>query len=104
MNQFAEISGRVLGLVVQAIEEMNRDLGYETLRNVNEETVIWGTPDGVDSLTLVGFAVDLERRVKLEFSMDVSLTDEEAFSPERTPFRSVRALTGHIARAVDSRS
>jgi acyl carrier protein len=84
-------------IVRAALTDLNRELQYESLENVNEDTVVFGDVEGIDSLSLVGLLTDLERRVKDSLGGRVTLTDERAFTADPSPFASAGELARYIA-------
>src|ERR671914_749974 len=50
----------------------------------------------LDSLSLVSLIVDLEQRLKDEYGISLTLTDERAMSQKNSPFRTVRSLADYI--------
>ena len=101
MSAPAESNPEAQRIVTEALEALNAELQYESLDNVNERTVIWGSADGIDSLSLVQFAVDLEQRVEGHFGRRVVLTDAEALAVADSPFRSVGALVAYITMRLE---
>lgn len=91
---------QLLELVREAVNELNEELQYDTLENPNEETILFGGEDGIDSLSLVRLVVDIEQRVSEELDKQASLADERAMSARRSPYRSVGALTDFIVERI----
>ena len=87
---------RIFELVRKAIEELNEELEYESLRNVNYETSLFGGDSGIDSLSLAVLISELEFSVGEEFGAHVILADEKAISMKRSPFLNVKSLIEHI--------
>ncbi len=83
-------------LVRAAIEELNEELDYESLRNVTDETPVFGGPDSIDSLSLVTLVVDLEKEVQQAFGKQITLADEKAMSMRNSPYRTAGALADLI--------
>ncbi len=94
---------QVLSFVCDAVEKLNEELQYDSLEDPGRETSIWGDADGIDSISLVDFAVRLESRLAAEFGRAVVLTDERAFASENSPFRTVGSLTDFIFRELSTR-
>lgn len=89
-------------LVKAAIEELNEELDYDTLRGVTEETPIYGGDDGIDSLSLVALVVGLEREVEKAFGKRILLADQKAVSMRHSPYRTAGSLTDLIAARLES--
>lgn len=87
---------QITALVRDAVSDLNDELQYESLESPNDDTVIFGGEDGIDSLSLVRLVVDIEQRVKESTGKSVSLTDEKAMSAKRSPYRSVGSLTEFV--------
>ena len=93
---------KIFSLVEAAISELNEELQYDSLANVNEETVIFGGGDGIDSLSLAALVVGLEIDVEQEFGRQVLLADERAMSMHNSPYRTVGSMSDLIlARLQD---
>lgn len=89
-------------LVKAAIEELNEELHYDSLRGVTEETPIYGGDDGIDSLSLVELVVSLERQVEETFGRRISLADQKAVSMRHSPYRTAGSLADLIAARLES--
>ena len=87
---------QVLALVKAAVDEINEELDQDRLRNVTEETPLFGDEEGIDSLSLVVLIASLEQEVEEAFGLPVELADEKAMSRHRSPYRTVGALTDFI--------
>lgn len=87
---------QIISLVAEAVTDLNDELQYESLENPTEETLLFGSDDGIDSLSLVRLVVDIEQRMHEELGKSVSLTDEKAMSAKRSPYRSIGALSDFI--------
>jgi acyl carrier protein len=95
-----DIRGSVLDLVRTAVIGLNQELGYDSLNDPTEETVLHGD-DGLDSLSLVTLVVDLEGMVAERFGADVVLADEKAMSQRTSPYRTVGSLAEFIAERLE---
>ncbi|MDH3604289.1 MAG: hypothetical protein OEU26_32185 [Candidatus Tectomicrobia bacterium] len=87
---------RTFTLVKAAVDEINEELDQDRLRNVREETPLFGDEEGIDSLSLVVLIANLEQAVEEAFGVPVELADEKAMSRRRSPYRTVGALTDFI--------
>jgi acyl carrier protein len=87
---------QIFSLVGGAVADLNDELQYKSLEDLNDSTSLFGGEDGIDSLSLVRLIVDIEQRVKEETGRSVSLTNENAMSARRSPYRTVGALTDFI--------
>ena len=87
---------QVLALVKSAVDEINEELDQDRLRNVTEETLLFGDEERIDSLSLVVLIASLEQEVEEAFGVPVELADEKAMSRHRSPYRTVGTLTDFI--------
>jgi len=92
---------RTLAIVRGAIGLINRELDYDSLRHVGEETPIFGGPDGIDSLSLVMLVVELESRVEEELGVRVVLADAAAMSAHHSPYRTAGSLANLILEKLN---
>jgi acyl carrier protein len=92
---------RIMAIVGDAIELVNRELDYDSLRHVSEETPIFGGAEGIDSLSLVMLIVELESRVEEELGVRVVLADAAAMSTRHSPYRTAGSLAKLILEKVN---
>ena len=83
---------KVLKILKEAVSDLNEELQYESLENPDEDTILFGGDEGIDSLSLVRLVIDVEQRLKEELNLVASLADEKAMSARRTPYRTVGTL------------
>ena len=88
---------KVFAVVKDALSRLNEQLDYDSLREIEDATPIWGGLDGIDSLSLVSLAVDLEEQVEQTFGRRVVLTDEQAIAASGGPYRTAGSLSDYIA-------
>lgn len=83
---------KIFQIITNAINELNEELDYDSLKNVSNETPLFGGRDGIDSLSLVLLVTNIEAMIYNEFEKPVTLADEKAMSLRNSPYRSVGAL------------
>lgn len=83
---------KIFEIISNAINELNEELDYDSLRNINEETPIFGGTEGIDSLSLVLLVTAVESGIYNELDKSITLADEKAMSMHNSPYRSVGAL------------
>jgi len=91
----------VFKVVQRAVETLNEELEYDSLRKVTDETPIFGGEEGIDSLSLVTLVVGLERDIEAAFGKRVALADEKAMSMRNSPYRNVGALVDFILQRLE---
>ncbi len=82
----------VLDLVLETISREADDLGYDHLRDLKADGVLYGGDNGVDSLSLVRLIAAIERASEVRFGRRIVLADEKAMSARNSPFRSAATL------------
>ena len=83
---------KIFAIVKEAVTELNEELDYDSLKNITEETTIFGGDEGIDSLSLVSLVTDVEAAIFDQLDQTVSLADETAMSMRNSPYRNVGAL------------
>jgi acyl carrier protein len=86
------VRDKIFTIIKEAVTELNEELDYDSLKNVSEETSVFGGDDGIDSLSLVILVTDIESVIFDELDQTISLADEKAMSMRNSPYRSVGAL------------
>lgn len=92
----------VLQIVQQAISELNEELEYEHLNEVDRDTPIFEGDLALDSLSLVTLVVDIEDKISDVYDCDVVLASDKAMSMLNSPYRNVGALTDFILAELES--
>ncbi len=93
---------KIFKIINNAINELNEELDYDSLRNVNEETPIFGGTEGIDSLSLVLLVTEVEAGIYNELDKSITLADEKAMSMHNSPYRSVGALLDFTLQRLES--
>jgi len=97
----SDMRQKVVGLICEALEELNEERGEDEKIPMNEETVLFGAGSEIDSLELVSVIVDVETAVSTDFGHYICLTDDRAMSREPTPFTVVGALSDYIVELLE---
>lgn len=95
------MSETTLRIVKSAVEDLADELGYDELKNVTEDTELFGGPNGIDSLSLVRLVAEIERETEAELGQRVLLADERAMSQRSSPFRTVGTLGEFLAQRLE---
>jgi len=93
---------KIFLIIKEAVTELNEELDYDTLKNVSEDTPIFGGGDGIDSLSLVTLVSDIESVIFEELDKTISLADEKAMSMRHSPYRNVGALLDFALGKVEA--
>ncbi len=93
---------KIFKIINNALNELNEELDYDSLKNVNEETTIFGGTEGIDSLSLVLLVTEIEAGIYNELDKSITLADEKAMSMHNSPYRSVGALLDFALQRLES--
>ena len=90
-------------LVLRAVQALNQQLPTETQVPVALDTPLFGEGGPVDSLGLVNLILWLEETIAAEWGVEVTLSDDRAFSPA-SPFRNGRLLADHVNSLIAAKA
>jgi acyl carrier protein len=93
---------KIFEIISNAVNELNEELDYDSLKNVNEKTSIFGGEEGIDSLSLVLLVTSVEAGIYNELDKSVTLADEKAMSMHNSPYRSVGALLDFTLQRLEN--
>lgn len=91
----------VLRDIFSAIERINELRQPNERLECAEETRLYGEGGPLDSLTLLALILDLEEAIGGRAGVALVLADERAVAQNRSPFRDIRSLAGHILARLD---
>lgn len=95
------MKAKIMNLLREIIAELNEELQYDSLNNVNEDTTIFGGDEGIDSLSLAFLISQIEIRVDEELGHQIVLADEKAMSMRNSPYRTVGTLIDFILERME---
>ena len=87
---------QVEALLLEALGNLNRELGQDRKIDVRSDTILFGREAELDSLTLVSFVVAVEAMLQERLGVPISLIDERAMRRAVSPFRNVQTLKDYI--------
>ena len=96
---------RIIQIIYDTIEEEINSLPSrkEPLEN-SEDTVLFGSSGGLDSLDLVNLIIGVEEEIGDAFDSEIALADESAMSEENSPYRTVKTLAEYILKLLEANS
>jgi hypothetical protein len=95
--QKQELVEMMLELLQEVIDE-NAE-GDETIRASADLTLV-GPEASVTSMTLVSFITDAELAIDERWDTELTLVSEKALSREKSPFRTIDALSDYVLELV----
>ena len=90
------MKNKVIQILRVVIGELNEELGYESLQQIDEKTPLFGGDEGIDSISLARLISDIELAISEQLDLNVVLGDEKAMSMRNSPYRTVGTLTEFI--------
>ncbi len=88
---------QTIPLLMEALREILATVEDVDAAAATADTPLVGEGSPMDSIHLVQFVLESEERLASDLGVEVSLTDERAFSRSASPFRSVRSLADYVA-------
>ena len=86
----------VIGVIYDAIDELNEQLPDGQPVGKSKDTVLFGKGTILDSMGLVHLIMDVEQAIFDKFGVSVTLASEKALASERSPFRTVSSLADFV--------
>ena len=86
--------------IFEALKNLSDE--FESLKNPNKETKIYGDKGILDSLALISFITDLEELINSRFNTQVILASEKTMSLKNSPFRDVETLSKYIKNLIET--
>lgn len=93
---------KALEIVYAAIDVVNEQIVDGPKIPKSPDTILLGDDGVIDSLTLVNLVVAVEDHLASKENVSVTLVDEETFSSEDQPLRSVGSLAQLVERKMKS--
>ena len=97
------MNDRIKLVIMNSIEEINRQLENEHQLEKSTNTVLFGEGGKLDSLGLINLVVAVEQNIEDEFDVTITLADERAMSQENSPFRTVGSLADYIELLLEEK-
>ena len=92
---------RIKRVIFAAIDEINLQLSEDKRLKKSMDTVLFGEDSGLDSIGFVTFIVLTEQKIENEFGVTITLTNEQAMSKRKSPFKDVGNLTEYISELLE---
>ena len=96
-----ERSERIKKAIFAAIDEINLQLSKEKKLRKSMDTALFGEDGGLDSVEFITFVIVTEQKIENEFGVTITLTNEQALSRGKSPFKDVGNLTEYISELLE---
>ena len=87
---------RITTAVYGAVDELNRQLPKGAQIEKSPDAPLYGAGGKLESLDFVTFIMEVEERIKTDFSLDITIADENLLSKEKSPFSNLRTLIEYL--------
>jgi acyl carrier protein len=85
-------------LIIKSIDQII-EADEANVSNLSEATELVGEGTVIDSIALIELVTILEESIEKDFSVEVSLFDDEVFE-ENGPFRNIGSLGDHLVKLL----
>ena len=83
---------KLFKVLESVIKDLNDELEYDSLRNIQNETPIFSGEFSIDSISLAILIGDFEMSIREQLGLKVILADEKAMSRKNSPYKTVGTL------------
>ena len=90
----------LIALIVKTLQEIDGHQSRPILRDVRNDTPLFGQEGILDSMGLVTLIVAVEQAIEDTLGVSVSLADEKAMSQQQSPYRTIAALAEYAQRIM----
>jgi acyl carrier protein len=96
------MKSRINKIVFEAVDEINRDLLPAQRLEKTMQTPLSGNMAQLDSMNLLNFILEVEKRLEDELGVSISLIDENAMPAEINPFLTIETFINYISSKVNN--
>lgn len=86
-------------LIISTLSSLYIEYAIE-FEPLTENSIIYGTREGISSLMLVRLIVDLEESIDIKTNKNITIADEKILSMNNSPFAHVGALTQYLYQLI----
>ncbi|MBI3232562.1 MAG: hypothetical protein HYZ42_00725 [Bacteroidetes bacterium] len=87
-------------LIIRVLSALMSEYSIDPI-NMDKDTSIYGTKEGISSLMLVRLIVDLEEAIEIHTNKIITIADEKILSQNNSPFASIGALSHYLNNLVN---
>ncbi len=91
---------RILDIIYLAIDDVNAQIDKLKKIKKSENTILIGANSELDSLALINFILNIERTFNEEFSLDITLTDQQLLLEPDGPFNKINTLVDYLDKII----
>jgi len=91
---------KIIGIIVDTVHKIGLEESVPKLQEFNKDSVIIGSKDALDSISLVRFIWELEERIAKEFKVEIEILKS---SPDRNLFsflKNVPSLADYVGLLI----
>ena len=93
----------IIALIYKYLDEFNSQREIDDRLEKSEKTILYGQESGLDSIGLANLIIKVEGAVYKTFKVQIDMTDENVFSLNENPFRTVDSLAEYIVSLINEK-
>jgi len=93
----------IIALIYKYLDEFNSQREIDDKLEKSEKTILYGQESGLDSIGLANLIIKVEGAVYKTFKVQIDMTNENVFSLNENPFRTVNSLAEYIVSLINEK-
>ena len=91
---------KIISIIYESIDEINEFLDDNSKIKKNENTILFDSDNGLDSLSFFNLVLAIEKKISEDFRVRVILTDIDDLDDDNNPFKTVRSTAKYIENKI----
>ena len=76
-------------IILESLEEVNKELKSVELFDINNETLIF---DNMDSMAVLELIIEIENKLQMQYGKFIQIADDTIMDEQQTPFKTLSSL------------
>ena len=95
---------RITNAVHGAVDELNEQLPANGQIGKSLDAPLYGTAGTLESLDFVTLIMEVEEKINAEFGTDITITDDNLLSKEKSPFSTLGTLIDYLQEMLKDKT
>ena len=91
---------KIINIIYISIDEINEFLDDNSKIAKNENTILFDSDNGLDSLSFFNLVLAIEKKISEDYSVKIILTDIDDLDNDNNPFKTVRSTAQYIVNKI----
>tara|TARA_B100000579_G_C22445949_1_gene672026 strand:+ start:333 stop:620 length:288 start_codon:yes stop_codon:yes gene_type:complete len=91
---------KIISIIYESIDEINEFLDDNSKIKKNENTILFDSDNGLDSLSFFNLVLAIEKKISEDYSVKIILTDIDDLDNDNNPFKTVRSTAQYIVNKI----